>query len=288
MVDLYEGDVQEVLRWYPDDCFSSVVTDPPYEWGQDKWDSTGVSFREDTWAEIYRVLKPGGYLISFGGDRTYHRIAKAIEDAHFEIKRMLVWIYAQGSPKQGDQLKPAVEPLCLAQKPGEGHLNIQACRFPVRGKPKPTFPTGDYSTDSVVGKIRPVKRTADSDPNTRYPSNVMISDDELLGDRACYFFCAKPSAKERGKMKHKTLKPLALMKQLVKLVTPEDGTVLDPFMGTGTTGIAALHCGFDFVGIDLKHSSFMEARERFIREFEEDPMERVKSLLTNEKTTRGQ
>ena len=284
MVDVFQGDALEVLRYYPDNYFDSVITDCPYEWKilGNKWDSTGVSFKEDTWAEMLRVLKPEGFLIAFGGDRTYHRIACAIEDAGFEIINMLAWIYAQGNAKQLDRLKPALEPICLARKSKLATLNIKACRFPVRGIPKPKFPEGDYDTDSTVGKIRSVKRTADPDPDTRYPSNIIISDDEVLGDKAPYFFCAKPTAAERGAMKHTTLKSIRLMRWLVRLVTPKGGVVLDPFAGSMTTGIAALEEGDDFVGIELRKSAFLEGRDRLIAYFNRpkvdpnDPIEKLK------------
>lgn len=248
-----------------------------------KWDTTGVAFREDTWSELFRVLKPGGRILAFAADRLYHRMACGIEDAGFEIENMLAWVYAQGNPKQTDRLKPAIEPIVLARKPGPGKLNIKICRFPVRGgKEKPKFPEGEYNTDSAVGQIRSVYRKADPDPTTRFPSNCIISDDELLGDKAPYFFCAKPTAAERGKITHKTLKPIRLMRWLVKLVTPPNGVVLDPFMGAATTGIAALEQGADFVGIELRKSAFLEAKDRITTWFNKptvdltDPMEKLK------------
>lgn len=285
MVDIYNGDCLEVLRYYPNDYFSAVVTDCPYEWAifNSHWDNTGVSFREDTWLEMLRVLKPGAFLISFAGGKTYHRIASSIEDAGFNIEEMLVWVYAQGNPKQNNRLKPATEPIILAKKPGVGELNIQACRFPVRGIAKPKFPEGDYSTDSAVGAIRSVKRVADADPNTRYPSTFIISDDELVEDnKGSYFFCAKPTAAERGGIEAKTLKPLRLMRWLCRLVAKPGDVILDPFMGSATTGIAALEQGIDFVGIELRKRQFEEARKRIKDWYNKptvdlnDPMEVIK------------
>lgn len=95
------GDCLEVMRSLPADSVDSIVTDPPYELGfmGKSWDSAGVSFSPATWAEALRVLKPGGHLLAFGGSRTYHRIAVAIEDAGFEIRDSLMWIYGSGFPK---------------------------------------------------------------------------------------------------------------------------------------------------------------------------------------------
>jgi DNA modification methylase len=286
-LDIYQGEALEVLRFYPDNYFSSIVTDPPYGLsGSNSWDDKYVStFREDTWAEMLRVLRPDGFLVSFCGDKTYHRMATAIENAGFEIINMLAWIYAQGNAKQLDRLKPALEPICLARKSKEATLNIKVCRFPVRGIPKPKFPEGEYSTDSVVGKIRSVNRTADPDPTTRYPSNVLISDDSLLGEKAPFFFCGKPTAAERGDMQHTTLKTIRLMRWLVRLTTPKGGIVLDPYMGGGTTGIAALEEGCDFVGIELRKSAFNETKERFTKYINRpaddpnDPMTKIKEAF---------
>ena len=92
---LYQGDCLEVLKQYPDSYFDSIVTDPPYELGfmGKKWDSTGIAYNIELWQEVLRVLKPGGYLLSFGGTRTYHRMACAIEDAGFQVRDMMQWIY---------------------------------------------------------------------------------------------------------------------------------------------------------------------------------------------------
>jgi DNA modification methylase len=101
---LYQGDCLEVLKQYPDSYFDSIVTDPPYELGfmGKKWDSTGIAYNVELWQEVLRVLKPGGYLLSFGGTRTYHRMACAIEDAGFEIRDQIQWIYGSGFPKSMD------------------------------------------------------------------------------------------------------------------------------------------------------------------------------------------
>ena len=101
MYNILQGNCLEVLKTLEDNSVDSVVTDPPYELGfmGKSWDSTGVAFNPDVWAEALRVLKPGGYLLAFSGSRTYHRIAVAIEDAGFEIRDQIMWVYGSGFPK---------------------------------------------------------------------------------------------------------------------------------------------------------------------------------------------
>ncbi len=98
---LYLGKMQEELDNLEDNSVDSIVTDPPYELNfmNKGWDNSGVAFQKDTWEKCLRVLKPGGHLLAFGGSRTYHRIACAIEDAGFEIRDTIMWIYGSGFPK---------------------------------------------------------------------------------------------------------------------------------------------------------------------------------------------
>jgi len=101
------GDVLERLRKLPDESIDSVVTDPPYELGfmGKAWDSSGIAYDVTMWSETLRVLKPGGHLLAFGGSRTYHRMACAIEDAGFEIRDQIMWLYGSGFPKSLDVSK---------------------------------------------------------------------------------------------------------------------------------------------------------------------------------------
>lgn len=100
-MQILQGDCREVLRTLADESVHAVVTDPPYELGfmGKAWDSTGVAYNVDVWRECLRVLKPGGHLLAFGGSRTYHRLACAIEDAGFEIRDQIMWLYGSGFPK---------------------------------------------------------------------------------------------------------------------------------------------------------------------------------------------
>ena len=363
------GDCLEVMRDIPDNSIDAVVTDPPYELGfmGKKWDSTGIAYNVELWQEVLRVLKPGGYLLSFGGTRTYHRMTCAIEDAGFEIRDCIQWIYGSGFPKSmdiskaidkklgaerevigkgrgvgkkggetyskyggfkageieittsatelarkwngwGTALKPANEPIVLARKPlsektvadnvlkwGTGGINIDECRIettdnlnggtysknakelnrksqvPKNGinkefvQPEGRFPA-NVILDEEAGRLLD-EQSGVSKSNTRQPTggqilnpetgwnqNAMIDktvrgyNDAVGASR--FFYCAKASKKERRESKHPTVKPLNLMRYLVRLVTPPNGTALDPFAGSGTTLEAAMLEGFCFVGIE--------------------------------------
>lgn len=158
------GNSKELLKNLPDNSIDSIVTDPPYELGfmGKKWDASGIAYDVDLWKECLRVLKHGGHLLAFSGSRTYHRMTVAIEDAGFDIRDQIMWIYGSGFPKShdvskaidkmnindyekewngwGTALKPAHEPICVARKPligtvaenvlqyGTGAFNIDGCR----------------------------------------------------------------------------------------------------------------------------------------------------------------
>lgn len=113
--ELYEGDSPEVLKQFPDNHFAPVITDPPYNLGfmGKAWDKTGVAFQAETWAEVLRVSKPGAILLAFGGSRTYHRMVCAIEDAGWEIRDCIQWLYGSGFPKSHNISKT---------------IDIEACR----------------------------------------------------------------------------------------------------------------------------------------------------------------
>lgn len=291
VVTLYTGDALEVLREMPDAFVDSVVTDPPYGKGDKLWKETDcdgnvVAWDADVpsatfWQEVLRVLKPGGYVFACGATRTYHRLASAIEDAGFEIRDQFQWLYATSLPKSrnlkgkwegwGTAVKPAHEPICLARKPligtvednmqqyGTGALNIDGCRV---GSPESkrapgtrTYPAGKFVGGLAGGGI---KQAAPHDGKARWPTNVLLDEyaANLLEQQkkgvSRFLYCAKPSKKERGEENdHPTVKPVALMRYLVRLVTPPGGLVLDPFLGSGTTAIAAISEGMRIIGIEL-------------------------------------
>ena len=107
MIDLRNGDCIEQMRQLPPNRVDSIVTDPPYELGfmGKSWDSTGIAYSVKMWDEALRVLKHGGHLLAFSGSRTYHRMACAIEDAGFEIRDQIMWVYGSGFPKSMDVSK---------------------------------------------------------------------------------------------------------------------------------------------------------------------------------------
>lgn len=436
-VSILTGDCRAVLKTLAEDSVDSCVTDPPYHltsivkrfgsashddatqtserarnrsdtyaqlstgfMGQ-TWDGGDVAFRPETWAEVLRVLKPGAHLLAFGGARTYHRLVCAIEDAGFEIRDQIMWIYGSGFPKShdvskgidkaagaerqryerpafggtfsddggttygtaisnepstdaarqwegwGTALKPAHEPIVLARKPligtvaanvqahGTAALNIDGCRIGTgTGKPKPEYTPN--MGNAVYGKA--MGGGAWENTKGRWPANVIHDgSDEVLagfpetksdggiknpngaygsprtwnvsntpgsnnisepseGSAARFFYCAKASKADRdeglngfeakdaktrnafiglpdrrmkqeqnrlpSKNNHPTVKPTDLMRYLCRLITPPGGTVLDPFMGSGSTLKAARIEQFSFIGIDLDPAYTEIARAR--------------------------
>lgn len=366
---LHLGDCLETLRGMPDNSVDSVVTDPPYglSFMGKKWDYDVPS--TEIWAECLRVLKPGGHLLAFAGTRTQHRMAVRIEDAGFEIRDMIAWVYGSGFPKShnlqgehegwGTALKPSLEPITVARKPfkatvaanvlvfGTGALNIDACRVgsestarTQRGTTKSweggSF-SGEVSTGSDSGRW-PANLIHDGSPEViaAFPdapgqlAAASTSDTQRAGQNchgmmkrgrgneasassenagtvgfkmkpgarrldagsaARFFYCAKTSRKDRNdgltdpgpqfahgntlrKVEntetvgntHPTVKPTDLMAYLLRLVTPPGGTALDPFMGSGSTGKAAMREGFRFIGCELDEKYMAIAKARIEHE----------------------
>jgi len=396
-----------------DESIDAIVTDPPYGLGfmGKAWDDLPPGLE---WAqECLRVLKPGGHLLAFGGSRTYHRLAVAVEDAGFEVRDQMMWLYGSGFPKSldvlkaidkaagaqrevvgkheapaksiysqakhelsqdidrtapatddakkwsgwGTALKPAHEPIVVARKPlvgtvaenvlkfGTGALNVDGCRIGLpEGEEPYEYPNGKGGNRGPVSFIpnndfnsKPLSGNAAG----RWPANLILDEeagrllDEQSGARRSsgeyekgsgeqgnksgaasipidgltsssytdiggasrFFYCAKAGKAERnagldgfeerdGGIKndsgrgfsesdpyreikvrnhHPTVKPISLMAYLVRLVTPPNGTVLDPFLGSGTTGCAAALEGFDFIGIEREpdYIAIAEARIRW-------------------------
>jgi site-specific DNA-methyltransferase (adenine-specific) len=444
---IHNGNSAEILKQYPDNHFDSIVTDPPYLIGflGKSWDAAD-NFQLDVYKECLRVLKPGGHILAFSAARTYHHLAITLEQAGFEIRDQIMWIYSSGFPKSqdvgrqlhkkehgkpdkqrynkdemtkegdnyrhnqngrlyrilpdingdrlekshegegygyifeeiievnnpwsgwGTALKPAHEPICMARKPmklsiakncqhhGVGALNIDATRIPADDLPGPEH----YSNRSATGGLNGAvwdnenpngKVDADSILKSqelgRFPSNVLGE----IPDYQKYFYCPKVSRRERhigfelpppmfgdvqgcygpdgerfavgfdaraeGKTKkkkhdplghldlpdfsrkkdedgnpvkdnsswmydpkgvdkiqdattantnvgnnHPTVKPIELMKYLIKLVTPKGGIVLDPFNGSGSTGCAAVELGHEYIGCELDEKYVEIAKKR--------------------------
>lgn len=388
------GDCRALMAAMDEASVDSIVTDPPYELTTARpggrspatrgkvmkgfmgmeWDGSGVAFQVETWAKAFRVLKPGGYLVAFSGARTYHRMVCAIEDAGFEIRDQIMWIYGSGFPKGGNRdgkgtcLKPAHEPIVLARKPfkgsvakneakhGTGALNIDACRVEGENTTTKMRVVGDRARDQYrMGTT--IGGNVDA-PYGRWPANVVHDgSDEVLagfpdapgqianaslspdrrksqnvygvmragrgdepsadsanagvvgyqmrpgerrldsGSAARYFYCAKASKADRDegldqfapqqfvqfqtgngesgaasslsegrdtqyRNIHPTVKPEALMRWLVRLITPPGGLVLDPFTGSGSTGKAAVLEGLGFIGCEMTDAYLPIARAR--------------------------
>lgn len=394
-VGLLNADCLEAMKKMPDNCIDAIVTDPPYglNFMGRAWDHgvPGVEF----WKEALRVAKPGAHLLSFGGTRTFHRIACAIEDAGWEVRDCIMWLYGSGFPKSmdiskaidkklgaerekvqgvygktsfglinddswtshkttdsnipvsdeakkwngwGTCLKPAYEPVIMARKPvegtivdnvlkhGTGGINIDECRIPFESEADRKSTGMDRIHTSKVGALagkveNDHERTTfmPRQTNGRFPANIIHDgsdevvelfpdnvkggtwnntkgarhfenngkpteytnkgSDNSVGSAARFFYCAKASKKERGEGNvHPTVKPIALMEYLVKLVAPENAIVLDPFMGSGTTGVAAVRLGRGFVGIE-KEKEYFDIAERRIENAEK------KEDKTNEEPT---
>ena len=258
---IIQGDNRDTLKTLADNSVDAIVTDPPYgiDFLGKSWDANTGAL--ETYQECLRVLKPGGHILAFSAAKTYHHLAVTLEQAGFEIRDQIMWIQSNGFPKSLQHLKPAHEPICLAKKKGKGYFNINDCKV-----------------------------------NDRYPSNVI---GEIQEEYQKYFYCPKVSRKERhigfelppamfGKQQgafdqngkryavgldkrtgnvgnnHPTVKPVELMKYLIKLITPPGGTVLDPFNGSGSTGCAAVELGFDYIGCELD-SAYVSIAETRIR-----------------------
>lgn len=340
---VYVGDCRDVMIQMDPNQFHTVVTDPPYELGfmGHAWDSTGVAYDPRTWTGAMHVTKPGAHLLSFGGTRIWHRMACAVEDAGWEIRDTVMWVYGSGFPKGQNvsaaidkilgferkevgkshcglgagqftqavgvnggygfknefavtepatdaarqwngwntQLKPAIEPIVLARKPmsdtvaqcvldhGTGALNIDRCKIGTTGgqttrriKSKTSsgsgvyqFNNGEVGSQTMNGGF--IKKQVDG----RHPANLIHDGGNevvnlLPNDAARFFYSAKADSDDRphgkGATVHPTVKPLDLMQYLVRLVCAPGGWVLDPFMGSGSTGCAAIAEGMRFVGIE--------------------------------------
>jgi site-specific DNA-methyltransferase (adenine-specific) len=269
-----------------------------------RWDGGDIAFRPETWAAIGAALKPGGYLLAFGGTRTHHRIWCAIEDAGFVIQDTIMWVYGSGFPKGRTQLKPAFEPICVAYKPGAPRtLQIDECRI---GTSKNVPASASINRQSEYG-FGARTDGGGFDPHIgRWPANLCHDgSDEVMaafapfyapgalgrvngreasnpmsnvygafkrqpskeprgdsGSAARFFYCAKASKADRAGSKHPTVKPGALMRWLVRLVTQPGGIVLDPFAGSGTTGAAALAEGRNAILIEREPEHIADIRRR--------------------------
>lgn len=257
------GDSKKVLSSYGDNTFHSCITDPPYGMNMDHWDHSVPSV--DIWIEVFRTLRPGAFCLAFCSPELYHRLACNVEDAGFIIKDQIMWMTTTKMPKH-NRLKPAHEPIVVAQKPykgtlqnnfekwGCGLIDTENTRIPWDKKP----PTGwvkdgakrrTFGRDGKTTGTQEEFGTVDANPDGRYPSNII---GEVLPEHQKYFYAPRATRKEKGlDNDHPTVKPIDLMAYLIKVYSPKETTVLDPFCGSGSTGVAAIQENRKFVGIDL-------------------------------------
>ena len=343
---LFTGDCLEVIKQFPSNSVDSCITDPPYGMGMDEWDHSVPTV--ELWKEVYRILKPGAFCLSFCSPQLYHRMASAVDDAGFNIKDQIMWMVTTKMPKK-NHLKPAHEPIVVAQKPfkgsiqknfeewGVGKIDVLDTRIPWDGKPPTGWVKGgskrrafgksvctalgerealelfnnlgknkfDYFYSTLLPYIKEMEgtifmtpeqklviaeakklakkenlelydtfsimlknRKESANPSGRYPSNII---GEVLPEHQKYFYAPRATRKERGKYNdHPTPKPISLMSYLIKIYCPPGKLVLDPFCGSGATGLGALKEGRKFLGIDLSEHYIDITRKR------------IKEMLDNE------
>jgi len=276
---LAEGDSFAVLPSLRPYSLDAVICDPPYgiSFHAEAWDQMRDGEAFERWTQAWTrlclpLLKPGGHLLAFGAPRTFHRLVAGVEDAGFEIRDQLLWVHGQGVPKSrrlpcglGSSLKPAYEPILIARKPfrgatvanvgryGTGALNIDAARVP-RATGDGYWPATlalSHHPDCPVGLLDGTS----TEPSRLFYCAKATSEEREAGCgelpiRATHIYSGDHHRPRLARNHHPTVKPLELMRWLVRLAVPEGGVVLDPFAGSGTTGIAALLEGRQFLGIE--------------------------------------
>ena len=276
------------MKSMADNSIDACITDPPYgmEIAGVGWDHDVPPV--DTWREVYRILKPGAFVLSFCNPEFYHRMAVNVEDAGFRPMDMVVWMNTTKMAKI-NRLKPAHEPVFVAQKPldgtieqnvakwGCGRINVETTRVPWDGE-IPKYPEGGHTRrafgDEVAKSADQGTELIDANPNGRYPSNIIGHFDNP--DHQRYFYAPRATREERGEYNdHPTPKPIALMRYLCRVYAPKGGLVLDPFMGSGTTGIGALQEKCSFVGIDMSQHYVDIATQRIQDHWENKPVEKL-------------
>lgn len=293
MYNIINSKSKEYLQTLEDNSIDCCVTDPPYgikllgkEWDYDVP-------KADFWTEVYRVLKPGAFVLAFSAPRTYHRATIEIEDAGFSIADQLLWMITTKMPS-GNNLKPCHEPITLAQKPvegsikanfekwGVGYVNTTDTRIPWEGKPPKGWVKGGhqrrhFGEDGKTTGNKEENGTVDANPNGRYPSNVIGLFDDSNHQK--YFYAPRVTKKERGDgNNHPSPKPIDLMRYLITLVAPKGGTVLDPFNGSGSTGLGALHAGCDYIGIEMD-KKYCDISKKRLKDLENELAQPVSSLF---------
>ncbi len=292
LLQLYQGDAAQVIAEHlAPESVDAVITDPPYalEFMGAKWDAWRSATEFQAWctewaSQCLRVLKPGGHLFSFGGARTWHRLASAVEDAGFEIRDSIAWLHSEGFPKHAEVLKPAHEPIVVARRPlhgtlkankaqyGTGSLDVHATRTDT-GRWPPNVLLDEHAAaavDEQSGTLTSGKAKAGGHYRNKPSGNATIygggkglwkdaqQAGQLYGDTGgasrfypSFHYHQKATQAERPKVdgvSHVAVKPLGLMRWLVRLSGAE--VVLDPFVGSGTTAEACILEGVECIAIE--------------------------------------
>ena len=286
---LLHGDCLSVLKNFQSDSVDSIVQDPPggahfmgYAWDSNKGGRTQwIAWFTSVMEECLRVLKPGGFALVWSFPRTQHYTMTAIEDAGFEIKDIISTVSSQNFPKSKTSLKGAHESWILAKKKGKSVLNINTCRIGDEVLPEQKAGQARIGTFERENMVTP-ERVG------RYPTNLIFCHDDNCTEDLCiedcpirnldsqtgnrnvsrFFYTLKATSKEKdmglseGENVHATVKSIALMRYLLRLITPENGIVLDCFMGSGSTGCAAMLENRKFLGIEMDSNYVEIARRR--------------------------
>jgi len=325
---ILHGDCLEEMRKMADNSIDFIVTDPPYGlyFMGKHWDKEIPAI--DIWIEALRVCKPGSMLAAFGSSRMHHHLMVALEQAGWEIRDVIMYLYGSGFPKShnkfglngyGTALKPAYEPIILAMKPIDGTfaqnaekwgvagLNIDESRIETNGetpkgsgqrKQNDVFKLGGYGNDGNVtikgrwpaniildeeaaeqldqmtgvlksGAHKPLMKPKTNEVYGKYAHANINEFQANSGGASRFFYCAKASSRERGENnKHPTVKPIALMKYILKLLAPPGNPIcLDPFAGSGSTLIAAEELNIECIGIEKEkeYCEIAKSRVAFVK-----------------------
>ena len=241
MSKLFNGDCLEKLGEIQKAYVDAIVTDPPYglSFMGKKWDYEVPSV--DIWKECLRVLKPGGYLLSFSSARTYHRMACNVEDAGFEIRDQIMWVYGSGFPKGKNQLKPSHEPIVMARKGGKKQeLRIDDCRVGNEKRFNQGRKTQEKGTVYNMSNRKDAPLIPGKECQGRWPANLIHDGNINIESFNRFFYCAKASNSDRGKgNNHPTVKPIDLMRYLIRLVCPVEQSA--EYMDISKKGLLMLH-----------------------------------------------
>lgn len=278
------GDCVARMNMLDKESIDNVICDPPYEIGfmGHGWDNSGIAYNPNTWRACHRVLKPNGYILVFGATKTHHRIADAIQRAGFEIVDIIAWCYGTGFPKSHNigkaiDKKLGVESIVVGKSTSSGVGSIAMTNVEQGAQARTKQSVDDFKGWEVKKPASELGVKWDGWGTALKPAWEPIIIARKKGsqrnvDYSQFHYISKPSKKEKNagieKNSHPTVKPVKLMKALIEEFTEEGSTVLDPFTGSGTTGMASVISGRDFIGCELtpEYIPLAKARIEFAQE----------------------